>query len=158
MTPSQKEFAEWVNRFNEGYREARAVQDIKADIPHHTNKTAAERKAIPLASGCLDYFPLALMEVAKCSLAGNEQHNKGKPLHWDRSKSGDHADALLRHLVDRGTFDTDGIRHAAKIAWRALALLQEELEGVRDAKTQVQKTRSESVKSDPLPNEGYCQA
>lgn len=40
----------------------------------------------------------------------------------------DHADCIMRHLVDRGTIDTDGITHSAKVAWRALALLQEELE------------------------------
>lgn len=89
---------------------------------------AAARKAVPLATGVLDYFPDALAAVAECSKAGNDQHNPGTPLHWDRSKSGDEADALLRHLMDRGTIDTDGIRHSAKVAWRALALLQKELE------------------------------
>lgn len=86
------------------------------------------RKAVPLASGCLDYFPDALAAVAECSKAGNDQHNPGQPLHWARAKSGDEADALLRHLMDRGKLDTDGIRHSAKVAWRALALLQKELE------------------------------
>src|SRR5690606_41048131 len=88
----------------------------------------AARKAVPLATGVLDYFPDALIAVAECSRAGNDQHNPGKPLHWDRSKSGDEADALVRHLMDRGTIDTDGIRHSAKDACRALALLQKELE------------------------------
>jgi hypothetical protein len=96
-----------------------------SSLPH----TAAERKTYPLATGCLDYFPLALIEVAHVSYVGNEQHNPGQPLHWDRSKSRDEADALLRHLVQRGTVDTDGVRHSAKVAWRALALLQKELEG-----------------------------
>jgi hypothetical protein len=89
---------------------------------------AKARKAIPLATGVLDYFPNALCAVAECSRIGNEQHNPGQPLHWDRSKSGDEADALVRHLLDRGTLDTDGIRHSAKVAWRALALLQKEIE------------------------------
>ena len=40
----------------------------------------------------------------------------------------DELDALSRHLIDAGTFDTDGIRHSAKVAWRALANLQKELE------------------------------
>ena len=30
--------------------------------------------------------------------------------------------------MDVGTLDTDGVRHAAKVAWRALALLQIEIE------------------------------
>lgn len=89
---------------------------------------AKERKGAPIATGVLDYFPLALMEVAKCSKAGNDQHNPGQPLHWAKEKSTDHADCILRHLIDRGTIDTDGIRHSAKVAWRALALLQVEIE------------------------------
>ena len=89
----------------------------------------ADRKAIPLATGCIDYFPDALQAVAGVSRVGGEQHNPGKPLHWDRSKSGDEADALMRHFTERGTIDTDGVRHSAKVAWRALALLQKEIEG-----------------------------
>lgn len=89
---------------------------------------AKERKGIPICTGVLDYFPLALAEVAKTSKAGNDQHNPGQPLHWAKEKSTDHADCIVRHLIDRGTIDTDGIRHSAKVAWRALALLQMELE------------------------------
>jgi len=88
----------------------------------------SERKKHPVASGVLDYFPDALVAISRVSWAGNEQHNPGKPLHWARGKSGDHADALMRHFLQRGTVDTDGIRHTAKLAWRALAMLQEELE------------------------------
>lgn len=89
---------------------------------------AAARKEIPLATGCIDYFPAALAEVAKLSKKGNDQHNPGQPLHWARGKSMDHPDTVMRHFVDRGLFDSDGVRHSAKLAWRALALLQEELE------------------------------
>lgn len=87
---------------------------------------------MPVYSGVLRYFPDALLEISKVSKAGNDQHNPGSPLHWDRSKSTDEADALLRHLIDAGTFDTDGIRHTAKCAWRALALLQKELEDAKN--------------------------
>lgn len=87
-----------------------------------------KRKEMPLCSGVLDYFPLALAEVAKASKAGNDQHNPGQPLFWNRDKSTDHADCLLRHLVERGTTDTDGVPHSAKVAWRALAILQLEME------------------------------
>lgn len=90
---------------------------------------AASRKAAPIAEGVLYYFPNALAEVAIVSKAGNDQHNPGQPLHWSRGKSSDHADCIARHLIDAGTLDeTDGMRHTAKVAWRALALLQEELE------------------------------
>lgn len=89
---------------------------------------AAARKSIPLCSGVFDYFPSALVAVAALSAKGNDQHNPGQVLHWDRAKSGDEADALLRHLMQRGTVDTDGVLHSTKVAWRALALLQKELE------------------------------
>ena len=90
---------------------------------------AKERKSCPVGTGVLDYFPLALAEVAHVSWVGNEQHNPGTPLHWDRSKSPDEADALVRHFLQRGSRDSDGLRHSAKMAWRALALLQKEIEG-----------------------------
>lgn len=88
----------------------------------------AERKHIPLARGCLDYFPSAIVAIAALSAKGNDQHNPGDVLHWDRAKSGDEADALLRHFLQRGTVDADGVLHSTKLAWRALALLQKELE------------------------------
>lgn len=93
---------------------------------------AKARKAVPIATGCLDYFPLALAAVAEVSRVGNEQHHPGTPLHWDRSKSTDEADALIRHFLERGTLDTDGLRHSAKVAWRALALLQKEIEAAEN--------------------------
>ena len=96
-------------------------------------KDAKERKTYPVYSGVLAYFPDALIEIAKVSFVGNEQHNPGQPLHWDRSKSTDEADALVRHLLGQGGYDTDGIRHSAKVAWRALALLQKELESDQGA-------------------------
>lgn len=93
------------------------------------------RKDIPLARGCLDYFPDALAAVAELSRIGNEKHNPGQPLHWSKDKSNDHADCVMRHLADRGTVDQeDGVRHSTKVAWRALALLQIELEAERAAK------------------------
>ena len=93
---------------------------------------AAERKCIPITSGVLDYFPLAIAEVAKASYAGNQQHHPNEPLFWDKSKSTDHADCIARHLIDRGKVDSDGIKHSAKLAWRALALLQIELENEKE--------------------------
>ena len=96
---------------------------------------SAERKRYPLASGLLDYFPAALAEVARVSWVGNQKHNPGEPLHHARGKSMDHADCIMRHLMQRGEFDDVRIddavyrvRHSACLAWRALALLQEELE------------------------------
>lgn len=97
--------------------------------------TETPRKDIPVFSGVLKYFPDAILEVTKASLGGKTQHNPDKPLHWDRTKSSDEEDALTRHLIDvaKGIkFDTDGVRHKAKIAWRALAMLQKEIENDRN--------------------------
>lgn len=94
-----------------------------------TLPTDAEgRKTFPVASGVLDYFPDAIAAISHLSWKGNEQHNPGQPLHWARGKSTDEADTLMRHFLQRGTFDSDGIRHSVKVAWRALALLQKEIE------------------------------
>lgn len=89
---------------------------------------AKTRKDTPICTGVLDYFPLAMAEIARVSKAGNDQHNPGEPLHWAREKSTDHADCVARHLLDRGKRDIDGQRHSGKMAWRALALLQTEME------------------------------
>jgi len=88
----------------------------------------AKRGEYPMAHGLLDYFPNALAEVSKVSKIGNDQHNPGEPMHWARDKSTDHENKILRHLVDRGKFDGRGVRHTARLAWRALAMLQAELE------------------------------
>lgn len=104
----------------------------KAVLP----EDSAARKDLPIVTGVLDYFPAALAEVAKVSKAGNDKHNPGEPLHHARSKSHDHADALVRHLMQRGEFDEVGgvrLRHTAEAAWRALALLQQEIEDDGDA-------------------------
>lgn len=50
---------------------------------------------------------------------------------WDRSKSTDELDALVRHLTDHAAgieFDKDGIRHLTKVCWRSLAALQKAIE------------------------------
>jgi hypothetical protein len=98
-----------------------------ADNPPFGNQdTAAERKATPVFSGVLKYFPNALKEVSKCSQAGNDQHHPNTPLHWDMNKSKDELDALTRHLIDHSInpLDEDGQLHLAKVAWRALAGLE----------------------------------
>ncbi len=80
---------------------------------------ASARKAIPVYSGFINYFPDAIAAVAQLSYEGNQQHHPDKPLHWDKSKSSDELDALMRHLLE-GDW--------VAVAWRAMANLQRELE------------------------------
>ena len=94
-------------------------------------KSSKERKQIPIYSGLLKYFPDACAAVAHVSFVGNEQHNPGESLHWAKEKSNDHVDCIGRHLTDHASgerFDPDGERILAKVAWRALAALQIEIE------------------------------
>lgn len=91
----------------------------------------SDRKSYPLYSGVIKYFPDALLELSKVSVAGNKQHENGDELEWDRGKSNDHLDSLMRHLADHakgGYIDDDGLYHISKVAWRACAALQEFIE------------------------------
>jgi hypothetical protein len=92
---------------------------------------AAERKKIPLWSGLMQYFPLTIIEVARLSCIGNQQHNPGEKLHWAREKSSDQEDTMLRHFMEKGTVDTDGVRHIIKAVWRCMAVAELELEAAK---------------------------
>lgn len=93
-----------------------------------------ERKDLPVFDGVIAYFPDAIIEVARVSKLGNDQHNPGEPLHWAREKSTDHYNTNLRHQMDHrmgNRYDTDGARHLGKAAWRILAALQTDIEEER---------------------------
>lgn len=105
------------------------VEAPQGSIKMFLPESSEARKEIPLCTGVLDYFPLALAAVARLSKKGNDKHNPGEPLHWARGKSMDHADCIARHLIDRGNIDPgSGESHTVSLAWRALALLEEEEE------------------------------
>jgi hypothetical protein len=91
---------------------------------------SAARKAIPLFRGLVKYFPRALAAVAHHSFLANEKHNgPDAPIVWNRAKSADQMDALLRHAWDSGTIDPEfGDLHDVGLAWRALANLELKLE------------------------------
>ena len=91
-------------------------------------KDSDKRKDIPVFSGFVNYFPDAMAEVARLSLASNEKHNPGEPLHWSKGKSNDHLDCLMRHLLEWDQMDDDGFLHDVKVAWRAMAHLQTRIE------------------------------
>ena len=98
-----------------------------------TTYKTEQRKRMPVYTGVIKYFPDALLEISKASFIGQQQHNPDKPLAWDRSKSGDELDAMMRHLIDHAKgieFDDDGVRHLTKCCWRLLAMLQKKLEVV----------------------------
>ncbi len=106
-----------------------------------------------MADGLLAYFPAALAGVARVSKQGNDKHNPGEPLHHARGKSRDHANCIVRHLVDVQDLVSWLSRHSLEsatvagwpeayavqaprnkyalleevsyLAWRALALSQE---------------------------------
>lgn len=107
------------------------LRQMDADdaMPKPADVKSAERKATPVFSGFLAYFPDAVNAVAQLSAQANEKHNPGEPLHWSKHKSNDHADCLVRHQMEVGVIDPDtGFDHAVAVAWRAMAQLQIMLE------------------------------
>ncbi len=110
------------------------------------------RKDLPIASGFMDYFPDAIAAVAELSRIANEKHNPGMPMHWSKDKSTDHADCLIRHFMQRGTWDTvEGVAvlHATEMAWRAMAILQLELDALQPTHTKVPKLNTGYVERNP---------
>jgi hypothetical protein len=109
-----------------------------------------ERKDAPMFRGLMGYFPAALFEVAAHSLDSDRKHNPGSTTgpNWARGKSADHEDCIIRHVIDAGprrsllsmlpawllakmpgSSARDAKRyHLRCLAWRALALLQEDCE------------------------------
>lgn len=81
----------------------------------------------PIVRGVLHYFPRALREVAKVSEFGIRQYTYGG---WQHVSDGinRYSDALGRHILDEeidGPIDPKtGLKHAAQVAWNALARLE----------------------------------
>lgn len=94
---------------------------------------AKERKALPVFTFLVGYFPDAFLEVVKVAVLGQTQHGMGeeKNIRWDRTKSTDQLDSAMRHMIDhetKGPLDDDGGYHLAKAIWRLSAELQLHLE------------------------------
>ncbi len=99
---------------------------------------SAKRKEYGLSSFCDDYFPAALVGVARHSFHAGVKHTGGQPIH-KRWLSTDHADCIRRHLLDlkdmQAHFERTAppteveaallCQEADALAWRALALSQE---------------------------------
>lgn len=83
--------------------------------------------------GC--YFPHALLAVAEVSGFGYVKYKTWGG--WRNVEDGEarYADAMMRHLLARAggeIFDQESkLRHAAQLAWNALALLELELQNAR---------------------------
>lgn len=106
------------------YREPRSDREYRY-VPIPKVDDSAARKAAPLWSGVMRYFPDALLAVARLSKKANEKHNPGEPLHWSREKSSDHGDCIARHQLTPEAIDPEFDEvHAVMVAWRALAQLQ----------------------------------
>lgn len=77
----------------------------------------------PMLRGCVEYFPLALEQVAKVSQFGANKYTwKG----WETVPDGinRYGDALVRHLAKEEHDPDSGLLHAAHAAWNALARLE----------------------------------
>ncbi len=133
-----KEIADWLEDLQwDGIH--RTV--LPATVPVFASTDSATRKLMPVATGCLAYFPDALLCVSFISKVGNDKHNPGEPLHWAKEKSTDEPDAEVRHMLDflRNTPPDPGLEplgdlgHLASKAWRALAHLQRACDAARAA-------------------------
>jgi len=116
------------------------------------------RKDFPLFTVLAAYFPDAIEALVALCVQGNMQHKvdaaavnpfklSEDTITWDRSKSTDQLNTMLRHAWDhnrakRGTgsmVDSDGILHIVKAFWRAGAEAQLTIERMRaEAQTAMQ--------------------
>lgn len=83
------------------------------------SEDSAERKKFQVYTGFIKYFPDAIAAVARHSVENNEKHSPGTPVHWNRAKSSDELDALMRHIMEE---------EWVAVAWRAMAHLQKQIE------------------------------
>jgi hypothetical protein len=97
------------------------------------NNRAAEKQAkVPITRGCINYFPRALMEVARVSVYGAKKHNaelNDKGFLRPEYTLDMYEDAITRHqvaLAIEGEINEEdgGLYHRAQRAWNALASLE----------------------------------
>ncbi len=108
-------------------------------------RSAEDRKAVPLYRGFMLYFPDAMCAVAELSWLASKQHGHNE-MHWEKGKSSDHADCLVRHLLQADQYDTDGVLHATKVAWRAMANLQVTLDKIKQNEEEQEKEEEKGEK------------
>lgn len=91
--------------------------------------------------GCMNYFPDALMEVARVSEFGAIKHDnplEERGFMHERYTIPELNDAITRHMLGlaKGEINLEdaGVYNRAQIAWGALASLQKILEEEKDKK------------------------
>jgi len=95
------------------------------------------RKALPILTFLVEYFPDVIIELTQLCVAGNIQHNPElapTDIKWAREKSKDQLNTAFRHLFDRARgvhYDADKIAHLTKTAWRSMAQRQLDIEAER---------------------------
>tara|TARA_R110000787_G_scaffold26157_1_gene73429 strand:- start:447 stop:1418 length:972 start_codon:yes stop_codon:yes gene_type:complete len=127
----RSEMLRFHKKAGDAVRVEKPVVDEKPVLDYDDMDEAKQRKMTPMYSGLLAYFPDALALVARNSMVGHYQHNDPKDeMYWDREKSADELDAIIRHISDhsKSPKDKDGTLHMSKVAWRALAFVQKFIE------------------------------
>lgn len=99
-----------------------------------SSEMKAFREKPPVFRGVLQYFPLALAEVAKVSAHGAEKYTWNTEWKRGEEKYLWYSDALMRHLLAAGRDEESGIPHEAHAAWNALARLEILLHNTLDKK------------------------
>ena len=86
----------------------------------------------PIIEGCVWVFPRALTEVALLSLKALQKYPSYDNWHQVENGFARYTNALGRHVVlekIEGVDPEDGVDHAVKVAWNALARLELKLRG-----------------------------
>lgn len=105
-----------------GHNIGKAEADPTGRAPNTPGAKLDAGKA-PMLRGCVEYFPLALEQVAKVSQFGANKYTwKG----WETVPDGinRYGDALVRHLAKEGNDPDSGLLHASHVCWNALARLE----------------------------------
>jgi hypothetical protein len=117
------------------------------------------------------YFPDAIEALVGLCIQGNVQHKvdtaavnpfklESDAITWDRSKSTDQMNTLMRHAWDHerakrggpppGIYDVDGILHIVKVLWRAAAEAQLTIERQRNLALDVSMFRDQVAKGSAM--------
>ena len=98
-------------------------------MPQLLPSKSAERKKFPIGRMLKRYWPQTIVVLSRLCWEGNEKHNPGEDLHWNRGASDDHNDCTLRHFLEGDHIDEDcGIPACVQVAWRALCASEVMLE------------------------------